>query len=51
MTQRTYKGKTFTPAVRSAVKAAMHGFLADRQAQFKIIADREHDYWSAVPNC
>ena len=27
------------------------GFLADRQAQFKIIADREHDYWSAVPNC
>lgn len=48
---REAKGKTFTPAVCSAVKAAMHGFLADRQAQFKIIADREHDYWSAVPNC
>lgn len=48
---REAKGKSFTPAVCSAVKAAMHGFLADRQAQFKIIADREHDYWSAVPNC
>ena len=48
---REAKGKNFTPAVCSAVKAAMHGFLADRQAQFKIIADREHDYWSAVPNC
>lgn len=48
---REAKGKNFTPAVCSAVKAAMHGFLADRQEQFKIIANREHDYWSAVPNC
>lgn len=48
---REAKGKTFSPAVCSAVKAAMHGFLAERQEQFKIIADREHDYWSAVPNC
>lgn len=39
----------FTAAICHALRAQLHGYLAERAEQFKIIKAREEDYWTAAP--
>lgn len=42
------QGRAFSPAICSALRGQLLEFVADRRKQFKIIATRQADYWSAV---
>jgi hypothetical protein len=47
-TLRELKAVTLPPAICSAVKGSLMALLSKRKQAFKLIAAREHDYWSAV---
>lgn len=42
------QGRAFSPAICSALRGQLLEFIADRREQFRIIAERQADYWSAV---
>jgi hypothetical protein len=42
-------GADFTPAICTALRAEVQQYLRDRREQFKIIKEREADYWTAAP--
>ena len=43
------RGNQYTENVCAALRHRLQEFLADRTRLFKLIAEREKDYWSAVP--
>ena len=42
------QGRAFSPAICSALRGQLLEFIADRREQFRTIAARQADYWSAV---
>lgn len=42
------QGRAFSPAICSALRGQLLEFVADRREQFRTIAARQADYWSAV---
>ena len=42
------QGRAFSPAICSALRGQLLEFIADRRAQFRTIAERQANYWSAV---
>jgi hypothetical protein len=42
------QGRAFSPAICSALRGQLLEFVADRREQFRTIAERQADYWSAV---
>lgn len=42
------QGQAFSPAICSALHGRLLGFIADRREQFRTIAERQTNYWSAV---
>lgn len=42
------QGRAFSPAICSALRGQLLEFVADRRAQFRTIAERQANYWSAV---
>ncbi|MCY1283628.1 hypothetical protein D9M70_325110 [compost metagenome] len=46
---RETRGKTFTTAICSALQGTVRGFLRERAEQFRIIEERQENFWSAVP--
>lgn len=42
------QGRAFSPAICSALRGQLLEFVADRREQFRTIAERQADHWSAV---
>lgn len=45
---REARGQAFTPAVCSAIKSRIAALLKERSEQFRIIEERQANFWSAV---
>lgn len=48
--KRQQKIADFTPAICGALRDRIADYLRDRAEQFKIIREREADYWTAAPS-